>query len=384
MEYMEMQRMIGRVNMIAVGVALAVAPLAADFSYEQTTKITGGAMAGAMRMVGAFSKQAREPMKHTVMVKGDRMVTLSADSASITDLGKETITEVNFKNRTYSVITFAQMQQAMAALQEKLKSQKGAEQADVNFKASVKDTGQTKVISGLNVKEMILIMEMEVKDRQSSQGGAMEVVTDMWLTPSIQGYDEVRNFHRRMAEKMAFGAPGMGGAMAQQPGMMKGMAEVAKEAAKLDGVPVLQITRMGSSAQAMADFSTAGQAAQPGQQQQTPAVRDAAGNAAGSAAGNAAAGAIGGRLGRAGGLAGGLGGLRRAKKQEPPPEQAPPPPQQQEAAPQQAQGGPPAGILMETTTELSGFSSAPADPSKFDVPAGFKQIEAEMLKQTRR
>jgi hypothetical protein len=162
------------------------------------------------------------------------------------------------------------------------------------------------------------------------------------------------------------------------------MAEVAKEAAKLDGVPVLQITRMGSSAQAMADFSTAGQAAQPGQQQQTPAVRDAAGNAAGSAAGNAAAGAIGGRLGRAGGLAGGLGGLRRAKKQEPPPEQAPPPPQQQEAAPQQAQGGPPAGILMETTTELSGFSSAPADPSKFDVPAGFKQIEAEMLKQTRR
>jgi hypothetical protein len=375
--------MIGRANMIAVGVALAVAPLGADFSYEQTTKITGGAMAGAMRMVGAFSKQAREPMKHTVMVKGDRMVTLSADTASITDLGKETITEVNFKNRTYSVMTFAQMQQAMAALREKLKSQKGAEQADVNFKASVKDTGQTKVISGLNVKEMILIMEMEVKDRQSSQGGAMEVVADMWLTPSIPGYDEVRNFHRRMAEKMALGAPGMGGALAQQPGMMKGMAEVAKEAAKLDGVPVLQITRMGSSAQTMSDFSTAGQA-QSGQQQQqqTPAVRDAAGNAAGNTAGNAAAGAIGGRLGRAGGLAGGLGGLRRAKKQEPPPEQAPPPPQQQEAPP--AQGGPPAGMLMESTTELSSFSSAPADPSKFEVPAGFKQVEAEMLKQIRK
>lgn len=42
-----------------------------------------------------------------------------------------------------------------------------------------------------------------------------------------------------------------------QSGMMKGMAEVAEEAAKLDGAPVLQITHMGSSAQAISDFSTA-------------------------------------------------------------------------------------------------------------------------------
>lgn len=45
------------------------------------------------------------------------------------------------------------------------------------------------------------------------------------------------------------------GAMTQS-GMMKGMAEVAEEAAKLEGA-VLSITRRGSSAQAMSDFSTA-------------------------------------------------------------------------------------------------------------------------------
>ncbi len=39
---------------------------------------------------------------------------------------------------------------------------------------------------------------------------------------------------------------------------------------------------------------------------------------------------------------------------------------------------------MESTTELSSFSSAPADPSKFEVPAGFKQVENEMLKQSRK
>ncbi|MCX6638180.1 MAG: hypothetical protein NT090_24250, partial [Acidobacteria bacterium] len=381
--------MIRRASRIAIGAALAVAPLVADFSYEQTTKITGGAMAGMMRVAGVFSKTAREPIKQTVIVKGDRMVNLTADTAHITDLGKETITDINFKNKTYSVITFAQMRQAMAQLQEKMKSQKapeGADRADVDFKASVKETGQTKVISGLTAKEVILTLEMQVKDRESGKAGAMDVVSDMWLAPQIPGYGEVRDFYRRMAEKMAW-APGaaMGGMGQSQPGMMKGMAELAKESAKLDGVPVLQIMRMGSSAQAMADFSAPAQPQQQGQgQQETPSVRGAAGNAAGNtagnAAGNAATGAIAGRLGRLGGIGGGLGGLRRGKQQsqpEPPPQ---PPPQQ--APPAQAQGGPPAGILMESTTELSGFSSAPADPSKVETPAGYKQVENEMLKQT--
>ena len=381
--------MMRKVCVGVAGLALAAAPLAADFSYEQTTKITGGAMVGMMRVAGVFSKQAREPITHTVIVKGDRMVNLSADTANIVDLGKETITDINFKNRTYSVITFAQMQQAMAALQEKLKSQKtpeGADRADLEFKASVKETGQTKVIAGLNVKEVILTLEMQARDRQSGGQGSMDVVADMWLTPQIPGYDEVRDFHRRMAEKMkaAWSAGGsMGGIAQSQPGMMKGMAELSKEAAKLDGVPVLQITRMGSSAQAMADFSAAGQQQQQAQSQpEMPSARDAAGNAAGNAAGSAAAGAVGGRMGRLGGLAGGLGGLRRGRKQESQPEPPPPPPQQQ-APPAQAQGGAPAGILMESTTEMSGFSSAPADPSKFEVPAGFKQVESEMLKRTR-
>jgi hypothetical protein len=379
--------MIRRASRIAIGAALAVAPLVADFSYEQTTRITGGAMAGMMRVAGVFSKTAREPIKQTVIVKGDRMVTLSAETAHITDLGKETITDINFKNKTYSVITFAQMRQALAQLQEKMKSQKGqegADRADVDFKASVKETGQTKVISGLTAKEVILTLEMQVKDRESGKAGAMDVVSDMWLAPQIPGYDEVRDFYRRMAEKMAW-APGaaMGGMGQSQPGMMKGMAELAKESAKLDGVPVLQIMRMGSSAQAMADFSAPAQPQQQGQgQQEMPSVRGAAGNAAGNTAGNAATGAIAGRLGRLGGIGGGLGGLRRAKKQESQPEPPPQPPPQQ-APPAQAQGGPPAGILMESTTELSGFSSGPADPSKFETPAGFKQVENEMLKQTR-
>jgi hypothetical protein len=36
---------------------------------------------------------------------------------------------------------------------------------------------------------------------------------------------------------------------------------------------------------------------------------------------------------------------------------------------------------MELTTELTSFSSGAADSSKFEVPAGFKQVEHDMAKQ---
>ena len=45
---------------------------AADFSYEQNARVTGGALAGAMKVAAVFSKQAREPMRTTIAVKGSK------------------------------------------------------------------------------------------------------------------------------------------------------------------------------------------------------------------------------------------------------------------------------------------------------------------------
>ena len=36
--------------------------------------------------------------------------------------------------------------------------------------------------------------------------------------------------------------------------------------------------------------------------------------------------------------------------------------------------------MMEMTRELTSFSAAPVDGAKFDVPAGYKQVENEMQK----
>src|SRR5947207_4318846 len=87
--------------------------LLADFSYEQSTKMTGGSMMGMMKLAGAFSKQAREPIQATVSVKGNRMVHGYKDRATVIDLDSETITEINFQKKQYSVMTFAEMTQAM-------------------------------------------------------------------------------------------------------------------------------------------------------------------------------------------------------------------------------------------------------------------------------
>ena len=54
--------------------------------------------------------------------------------------------------------------------------------------------------------------------------------------------------------------------------------------------------------------------------------------------------------------------------------------QPKEERPQQ-QPGAGAGLLMETTMESGNFSSASVDGSKLEVPAGFKQVESEMMKR---
>src|ERR1700682_3379508 len=59
---------------ILIVLACLPACLLADFSYDQSTKITGGMMAGVMKFAGAFSKQAREAPQSPGGVKGELMV----------------------------------------------------------------------------------------------------------------------------------------------------------------------------------------------------------------------------------------------------------------------------------------------------------------------
>lgn len=321
---------------------LAAGTLFADFSYDQSSKVTGGAMAGALKVIGVFSKQATQPIKTTVMVKGDRMAHVGAETVQVIDLGKETITDINLKNKTYSVMTFAQMVQAMEQMSQKAAAQSDNKKAEMNFKASIKETGQTKVISNLTTREVILTLVMESTDKDSGNKGSMNVVSVMWLAPDVPGYGEVRAFQQRMAAKMSW-TPGSSAFTQGRGDMAKALGDLSKESAKLDGVPVLVVVSLGGAAEGQPGQTGRQPAAQTSQREEPPSV--------------------GGALGRLGGL----GGLGR-RKQEPPPKQEQP-----------ASASAP-GTLLETTTETTGFSNGSVDTSKFEVPAGFKQVQNDLVK----
>lgn len=349
-----------RTAVITALAALGTGCLWADFSYEQTSRMTGGMMAGVMKIAGAFSKQAREPIRSTILVKGNRMAMLDARSGHIIDLDKETITEIDFERRTYSVVTFAQMAEAMKQLEAKMKSEQGQEQVDISAKASVKETGQSKPISGVNTREVILTVEMEGTDKKSGQRGLFMVVTaDMWMGQHA-GYAEVRDFYQRMAQKLNW-TPGAGAFAQAQSGILRGMADLQREAAKLEGIPVYQVTKFTMQGTGVPEGQQAPQQQPQVQQPETPSV--------------------GGALGRLGGRLGGLGGLGRRRKSEPGP--APQPPAAPQTAPTPEAGGA-APVMMEITSESSGFSTGAIDPSKFEVPSGFRQVESQTLRGMRR
>jgi hypothetical protein len=262
-------------------------------------------------------------------------------------LANETITSVDLQKKTYSVMTFAEMKQMMEQMSQKMQQaqqkqqQKNGDQVDMKFQVSAKP-GATKAINGFDASEMVLTMKMEGTDQKSGQTGSMVVVADTWIAPAVPGYNEVRNFHRRMAEKINW-TPG-GNMFMNRPDVIEGMAEVYKESAKLDGMPVLQTMTMGAEGTVPAD----GSAPQPAAQQPQPGPDK-------PSVGSALGGALGGRF-----------GLGKKKPQ------------------QDTQSAPPAGssqasgTLLETTTEMNGFSSNPVDASQFEIPAGFKKVESEM------
>lgn len=330
----------------ALAALLAVSPLYADFTYEQTTRITGGAMVGMMKMAGAFSKDAHkalDPTQATVSVKGNRMVHKTADSVSITDLDTETITRVDFAKKTYSVITFAQMKQAMDEMAQKMKKGKQPD-GELQYDVKLNDTGNTKSVNGNMAHETIMTITMQGTDAKSGAKGGIDMNMDMWIAPKVSGYDEVRSFQRRMAEKLAW-APGANPMMQMQPGMSEAMARMYKEGSKMDGMPVMSIVKMGGNMQGMPAQQDS-PSAQQSQQSSVPPT------------------SIGGALG--GMLAG-----RMAKRKK-------------DDAASSSDSGSASGSLIEMTMEVTSYSSSNADAAMFQVPAGFTKVDEDPMRPGRK
>ena len=350
-------------------------PAFADFSYQETSKLTGGALVRMMKMIPGGGRMSEPQLGH-VYLKGNKLARVDERGMNIVDIDAETITDVNIEKKQYSVITFAEMAQALEAMRKKLEremaKQRGKDQPapEIKFDVKVQETGQKKIIEGFDAKEMQMLMDMGTTDPKTGQTATMRFDSSMWVTPEVGGYEEVQQFYMRMAKKLDW-APQMnslGAIMRSQPGMGEGLAKMAAEAQKIKGVQLVTV-------------SAVVMLGQDGQPVETPEINmpssgEIAEEASRSAAAGTAARAAGGRFGGlAGAAAGGmLGGFGRKKKKEEPKAEEPPPQQEKAAAPGKK------GALMEITVETSGHSRGSVDSAKLAVPAGFKEVEHEMKK----
>lgn len=355
---------------------------AADFTYVQKTEITGGSMKRFIDMAARFSKQAAAPQNTTHRFSGDQMSVQSGTSNTVYDLAKETITHIEMDKMQYSVITFAEMAQAMKNMGGKMAGAKkdNSNAAEVKWKATVDITGKTKPVAGVDTKEAVMKVVMEGSNpNQPGAVGMTEIETAMWMG-TMPGYQVARDFQRKMALKMSTTmnvSPMMLGQMGS--GAMKGLMEAGKKISEMDGIAMETVMRMkGSMTGPGMPPSEPGGSSQTGPAPQLPSAEDVAASTAANAGSDAGARAGRGRFGGLGSQMGGaLGGRlgRRPKKQEEPQEQAQTQPEKPVAAP-----GAGDNLALESVTTIVSFNNNPVDLSTFRVPAGFDPVEHAMKK----
>lgn len=377
--------------------------LAGEVSYQETTKITGGSITSMMKFAGAFSKDARkagQPIVTTVAVKGNRMARVTQDYADITDLDARTITHIDKIKHEYSVTTFAQMKEALQQSIEKSKSeasnaasQRAATAApakdpnvQLSFDVHVRKTGATKQLSGIDTTEMILTVNLNGTDKSNGRQGSMALTNDMWMAPELPALAEVRDFERKLAVEMGSTfrtAPEISG-MVQQPQSSDALNAMAKEMSQLKGVPLMQVMRMGITANGQ-PLPAASEAPLPANNNNGPSLGDAVAaqvvktseDAAQQTAAQETAKKLGGALGsNLGSAIGGFGGFGRKKKQSAAQEATP------SSTPQPQAGAKPgdSAVLIESVTELSNLTQH-ADPSIMEVPSGFLLVASPDLKR---
>jgi hypothetical protein len=314
----------------------------ADIQYTEQTKVTGGALAGAMKVAGVFSKDAKQATQGTmttVSVKGNKMRRESSlGTAEIYDLDGRRVINLDLKHKTYSVLTFDEMRQQMEearrqAAEKQAKAHKGSD-------AQVKITPKIKVTPGSGSKHILnyaakevrtrIDMEMEAQDAEhGGQSGNMWVNADTY-SASVRAYDDVKRFNVRMAKELNW----VPGAAFNNANVRIGqpMVEYHKSLVNMTGMPLLSYVSVGSGPNPGTTGQTVGQAAQE---------KKDSGNA----------------------VSKGLGGMFGLKKKK------------QDDSDAQGVSSSASGSLMDMTTEVTSITPGSVDAGLFEIPAGFKQVE---------
>ena len=357
---------------VVVVMVVAAGTSRADFKYTQQSKVTGGALVGATKVLGVFSKNARQvtaPQVSTTMVRGNWLRTESADGpVEIIDLDGRRFIHVDPAKKSYWIQTFDQFKQQVEQAREKVKQEQAkaaakhgdAQNVTMVPKFDVQATGKTQTIMNVPAKEMKMRVDMLLQSTDpKTQADLEKSNASFWMTGdawygTISGYDEVRTFYVKMAKELEWlpGSVGMA-----NPQMTQATEEFKKNSLKVDGMPLVQYTSFGMAANGQSGQTGSGQTAGQTQPQQ-----DKSSSSNDSTSSNPKDA-----------ITKSLGGLFGKKKQQQ---------QSDNNTSASSNNGPPppapvAGSMMDMTIEVTSYSKDSLDASLFDVPAGYAQAQPD-------
>ncbi|MEO7135491.1 MAG: hypothetical protein ABI024_14880 [Vicinamibacterales bacterium] len=259
-----MRRLSLSVACLVAVLTLNSSTLSADVRTDQRVRFQlGGAIGKLVNMFGG--KGAREGMTSMVAVKGNRKVTMSDTSGQIIDLSEEKIYDLDVKNKTYTVTTFAQLRKKMEEARrdaEKSASEQrsqdepskpaekdpNAKEFEVDF--DMKNTGVSKTINGFDTKQTVVTITVREKGKTLNDAGGMVMTTDLWNAPNAPSTKDLIEFDVKYAQKlygpMVVGASAqdMAMAMAMYPQIKPALDKMRAEGTKVEGTAILTDIKM--------------------------------------------------------------------------------------------------------------------------------------------
>lgn len=223
-----------------------------------------GALGAVVSMAAKMGGGDMHNIAGTTSISGHKMRTETSDRAMIVDADAGRITQLDFKSKTYTTMTFAEMEAAMqqarqSAQQNAAKSKADATakdpkaaQGDMNVKYDVKvdRTGQHDKIAGYDAERVFITVTLQgeatPQGEKTEQVGSLVFLLDQWMSKDAPQIAALKEFQRAYAQKagQAFRSEtqGLQAAFASDPRIKDGFSAAAKELAKVPGVSLRSVT----------------------------------------------------------------------------------------------------------------------------------------------
>jgi hypothetical protein len=204
-------------NMPFMNSAVAAAPLAvlllaavaaqADVSFTTTRKRYGGASAAGRNSQSKY------------YFKGAKMKVDRGDRALIIDFDAGTVATIDNVRKTISIT--------------------GLSAASPAARIEIKETGQTKTISGRSSNEAILTVNLDSDELRRMRAG-MRMEMELWRAMDVPGGAELHDFYGRHGERIPWALLGGDGNQAVEAGL----ADLQRGIAAMPGIPLLEVLKV--------------------------------------------------------------------------------------------------------------------------------------------